>query len=459
MPVFEFISSFWQNILIVGPSQTRHGASAIRFIDLDGDDDLDLAWGDYFQRSLYIIWNIGNVESPMMDPENFTYQYPQNDPIYTSGQNMPSFSDIDGDGDMDLFITVLGGDGPIQLNNNFLMYQNTGSSTSPVYELSTENFLGSLDLFSDVVPAFVDIDNDGALDFFVGQDYTTETIPTQGRIFYFNNENLNQLTYTLEESEFLGSEVGLSLSPEFVDIDSDGDYDLFIGEYNGKINVYMNDGNSSNPIYSSIGYLNDIDLGFFSIPEFCDIDNDLDYDLFIGNYNGEIYFYENIGDSQSYNFIESTLDIDVDIDLSRSAPRLIDLDYDNDFDLIVGTATSGVVVYWNIGDQEQNHFVRDECLGIPYFGNNIKPSIVDIDEDGILDIIVGLSTGGFLHYQMTPFSDVNYDYSVDISDVILIINDILDQSGTQLNCLADTNHDGNLDILDILLIVSNIINN
>ena len=459
LPVFEFISSFWQNILIVGPSQSRHGASAIRFIDLDGDDDLDLAWGDYFQRSLYIIWNIGNVESPMMDPENFTYQYPQNDPIYTSGQNMPSFSDLDGDGDMDLFITVLGGDGPIQLNNNFLMYQNTGSSTSPVYELSTENFLGSLDLFSDVVPAFIDIDNDGALDFFVGQDYTTETIPTQGRIFYFNNENLNQLTYTLEESEFLGSEVGLSLSPEFIDIDSDGDYDLFIGEYNGKINIYRNDGNSSNPIYSSIGYLNDIDLGFFSIPEFCDIDNDSDYDLFIGNYNGEIYFYENIGDSQSYNFIESTLDIDVDIDLSRSAPRLIDLDYDNDFDLIVGTATSGVVVYWNIGDQEQNHFIRDECLGIPYFGNNIKPSIIDIDEDGILDIIVGLSTGGFLHYQMTPFSDVNYDYSVDISDVILIINDILDQSGTQLNCLADTNHDGNLDILDILLIVGNIINN
>ena len=116
-------------------------------------------------------------------------------------------------------------------------------------------------------------------------------------------------------------------------------------------------------------------------------------------------------------------------------------------------------IYIKVWDQEQNHFARDECLGIPYFGNNIKPSIVDIDEDGILDIIVGLSTGGFLHYQMTPFSDVNYDYSVDISDVILIINDILEESGTQLNCLADTNHDGNLDILDILLIVSNIINN
>ena len=39
LPVFEFVSSFWENILIVGPSQQRHGASAIRFIDLDGDGD------------------------------------------------------------------------------------------------------------------------------------------------------------------------------------------------------------------------------------------------------------------------------------------------------------------------------------------------------------------------------------------------------------------------------------
>ena len=98
-PVYELISSFWEQILIVGPS--RHGASAISFIDLDSDGDFDLAWGDYFQRSLYIIWNIGTPEEPDMDNESFIYQYPENDPIYTSGQNMPSFADIDGDHDMD----------------------------------------------------------------------------------------------------------------------------------------------------------------------------------------------------------------------------------------------------------------------------------------------------------------------------------------------------------------------
>ena len=459
LPVFEFISSFWQNILIVGPSQTRHGASAIRFIDLDGDQDFDLAWGDYFQRSLYIIWNTGDAEVPIMDSENFTYQYPQNDPIYTSGQNMPSFSDLDGDGDMDLFITVLGGDGPIQLNNNFLMYENTGTSTNPFYELVTENFLGALDLFSNVIPSFVDINNDGNLDFFVGQDYTTETIPTQGRIFYFSNNNLEELTYTLEDSEFLGSEVGLSLSPEFIDIDDDDDYDLFIGEYNGKINFYKNDGNPSTPTYLDMGYLNDIDLGFFSIPEFCDIDNDSDYDLFVGNYNGQIYFYENIGDNQNHNFIESPFNINLDLDLSRSAPRFIDLDSDDDFDLVVGTSTNGVDIYWNIGNPNQSEFIQDTCLDVPYFGNDIKPSFSDINNNGTLDLILGLSTGGFLHYEMTPFADVNYDYSVDVSDIILIVNEILYFGSSHIHCQADATHDGNLDILDLLLIIGNIIIN
>ena len=91
VPQYTFITNYWQEISIIGPS-LRHGASAIKFIDLDGDFDLDLSWGDYFQQSMYIIWNIGTASSPLMNIENVTQQFPQNDPILTTGQNMPSLS-------------------------------------------------------------------------------------------------------------------------------------------------------------------------------------------------------------------------------------------------------------------------------------------------------------------------------------------------------------------------------
>ena len=112
IPEFNLISFEWQNIWIVGPSMNnRHGASAIEFVDIDSDGDLDLCWGDYFQASLYIIFNIGSPENPIMDVGNIVTEFPYNDSIYTTGRNMPSFNDIDSDGDLDLFISVLGGDG------------------------------------------------------------------------------------------------------------------------------------------------------------------------------------------------------------------------------------------------------------------------------------------------------------------------------------------------------------
>ena len=459
LPVFEFSTSFWQDIIITGPSlERRHGASAIKFIDLDGDQDLDLAWGDYFQRSLYIIWNIGTPQIPIMDSENFFYQYPPNDPVYTSGQNMPSFTDIDGDGDMDLFVTILGGDGPIQLNDNFIMYENIGTSSNPIYEHSTNNFLGTLDLFSDVAPTFIDINDDGVSDFFAGQDYTTESFPTQGRLFYFENNISDDLVYTLQDSAYLGLEVGLSIAPEFIDIDNDNDFDLFIGEYNGKIKYYRNDGNSTTPNFINVGYLSDIDLGFFSVPEFCDIDNDGDHDLFIGNYNGQIYFYENIGDSQNFEFVESFFEISIDSNVKRSAPEFIDFDNDGDFDLLLGTEENGLILYWNIGTENNPMFVEDSCLEIPYMGSNIKPSLINSQNFLDIELVAGVSTGGFMYYSITPYTDLNFDYSVDISDITIIINKILTSQENDILCLADTYHDGNLDVLDILTMIKNLIN-
>ena len=59
---------------------------------------------------------------------------------------------------------------------------------------------------------------------------------------------------------------------------------------------------------------------------------------------------------------------------------------------------------------------------------------------------------------MTPYTDLNFDYSIDIVDITIIVNKILASQESDILCLADTSHDGNLDIFDILIMIKNLIN-
>ena len=54
--------------------------------------------------------------------------------------------------------------------------------------------------------------------------------------------------------------------------------------------------------------------------------------------------------------------------------------------------------------------------------------------------------------------DINYDNSVNIVDVVTLVNLVLDSNINQ-NIDADLNEDGDLSILDIVLLVNIIFNN
>tara|TARA_Y100001970_G_scaffold258495_1_gene338468 strand:+ start:2253 stop:4172 length:1920 start_codon:yes stop_codon:yes gene_type:complete len=449
LPVYQLGSLEWQNIWIVGPSQNRHGASAINFIDIDSDGDLDLFWGDYFQRSLYLIYNIGTSEVPNMDNSNIISDFPYNDPIYTTGRNMPSFNDIDSDGDLDLFISVLGGDGGIQLTNNLLLYENVNGN----FYLNSDDFMNSIDLNSNSAPQMVDIDSDGDLDLFIGQDYDTSTFPIRGRIYFFRNiGNSNENIFELEENAFLGTDIGTSLVPSFADIDSDGDLDIFIGNYNGDILFYKNFGTSTSFDFIYESTLPNIDLQSYSSPSFSDIDSDGDLDLFIGDNSGKIYFYENIGNELEFQFQlidDNFLNIDVG---SRSAPNFIDMDSDGDEDLILGSHNQNIKIYDNL----EGEYIQNECISIPYYGLNTKPYMYS-NSSSIYNII-GISTGGLWNSQLIQnLSDLNSDGVLNIQDIMLISNYIIGQYPSLNICLADANYDRYVDLIDIIVLINQIL--
>ena len=469
LPVFSFVSNFWQEIAIGFPtSNQRHGAAAITFVDLDNDGDLDLSWGDYFQPSLYIVWNNGTATNPIMDTSNILSQYPGPDgnEINSAGQNMPSFLDIDSDGDFDLFITVLSGAFGNQYTNNFFFYKNSGSSTSPLYVLDTNNFINGIDVLSDSCPDLVDIDNDGDLDLFISNKYVDTSTPWTGRIRFYRNTGTNLIPeWTLEDSEFLGNDIGVSLSIEFEDIDSDGDFDLFIGDFNGKVIKYINIGSPESFIFNQGEYINGIDLSGNLVPSFFDYDSDGDKDMITGELNGSVRLYNNIGNQ--YNFeldskAENVIELSNFSQDSYTSPSFFDIDGDSYLDLVLGTGNQGILVYYNsiygFSDiPEYQDYVS---------GSLLKPEPYRLHGTiGEPLMLVGNKRGGiysFCRYDTfgvcggcNANGDINSDIVLDILDIVQIINKIINDSFTSSQkCKSDINLDGIIDILDVVILIN-----
>ena len=448
-PIFNFITSDWENISIVG--QIRHGANAINFIDLDNDNDFDLVWGDYYQPSLYVIWNMGNQNVPEMDNINFSTYFPEENPIITTGRNMPSFTDIDLDGDQDLFVTVLGGTGGVQLNDNFYYYKNIGSEDESNYEFITNNFFDSIDLLSNSSPTLVDIDNDGDLDLFIGQKVSLDTTPFRGRINFFENigDNKNPI-FKLIDNEFLGQDLGSDLCPHFGDIDMDDDYDLIIGTYSGNILIYENIGNKYdfNFIYHST--INTDSNFWFSVPYLYDFDNDGNLDIIAGNIYGNLVLY--LQDSL-FSFILDVNPIE-NVNVGYySAPYFFDFDLDNDMDLVVG-GRDNHQIYVN----ENNTFSQTDDIIIPYLGKDVKFVGGNLYNSNQFDLIAGISTGGIyiLSENLCTQGDLNQDLAININDIIMIVNIILgiEQSNNLLQCSGDLDNNNGLNLYDIISLVN-----
>ena len=451
-PIFNFITSDWENISIVG--QFRHGANAINFIDLDNDSDFDLVWGDYYQPSLYVIWNLGNNTEPDMDNINFLTYFPEENPIITTGRNMPSFADIDLDGDYDLFVTVLGGTGGIQLNNNFLFYENIGIDQEVNYMFKTDDFLNTLDFLSDVCPTLIDIDNDNDLDLFIGQKFTTDTSPFNGRINFLLNVGDNQNPiFELIDNEFLGSNLGTDLCPHFGDIDMDGDYDLLIGTYIGDILIYENIGNKYDYDFLYHSSIQTNSNFWFSVPYLYDFNNDNYLDIIVGNIYGNLVLYTQLTPFV-FELDQSPVE-NVNVGY-YSAPYFFDFDLDDDMDLLVG-GRDNHQVYIN----DNNSFTETTEIEIPYLGKNIKYSGGNLFSSNQFDLIAGISTGGvyFLSEYLCMHGDLNQDQTVNVNDIIVIVNIILGnfESNNLLQCSGDIDNNKGLNLYDIISLINLII--
>lgn len=258
-----------------------------------------------------------------------------------AGGGFFAMADLDGDGDEDLFnIGYVGG------NQTMRFYENTGTPESPVF--SADNFIenpfgilpGNNTLF---MLDFADLDNDGDFDLMVGDFFATD-------FFFFENTGTptSPAFGAAQTNPFGLTPVGGYESyytvPAFVDMDGDGDLDLFATTYYAQNAYYENVGTLESPNFSApISNPFGIDTGdgevIYAFPDFEDLDNDGDPDLLYANlsYDGgvDFFFVENEGTAQAPAFaIPASMPFGLSgADLLVAVPKLVDIDNDGDFDI------------------------------------------------------------------------------------------------------------------------------
>ncbi|MCB0596745.1 MAG: T9SS type A sorting domain-containing protein [Lewinellaceae bacterium] len=255
--------------------------------------------------------------------------------------------------------------------------------------------------------AFADLDNDGDQDLLTIQ--YSESVPNF--VYYENVGTAQAPAFGNPVFNPFGLATSNSLTTShFVDIDDDGDLDLFAGtygyggEYLGALMFYENEGTAESPAFAP-EQTNPFGLrpsNYQMVPVFADLDNDGDFDLLGTNYDYEteriaFQYQENTGsatDPQFSGVVDGPFGLS-NFNLYVIIHALADLDMDGDIDLISGGGTisglEAVIEYFeNTGSPEAPEFaaplVNPFGISFPEEAYLTVPTLVDIDDDGDLDL-------------------------------------------------------------------------
>lgn len=265
------------------------------FADLDGDGDQDAMIGEDYGLMQYFE-NVGSAAAPQ-------FAAPQQNPFGLDSvayYALPQFMDLDNDGDFDLLVA--------EYPNGFKYFENTGTATTPQFAAPQSNPFG-LVATTDTVPAVItsaDLDDDGDLDILAG-DYN-------GVMRYYENTGTPAAPQfaAARQNPFGLTSTYYYAAPVFIDLDEDGDMDLLVGEYYGAFQYFENTGTKSNPQFATpqqnpFGLTG---LSYIAIPAFVDLDNDGDKDLIAADYYGGISYFEN---TSSIGLAEAEVNIALEV--------------------------------------------------------------------------------------------------------------------------------------------------
>lgn len=410
------------------------------YLDVDFDDKKDLIVGanaknvSQNEKSILFYKNLGTNTQP-----SFVYQrnnFLQHEMIEHGKGSIPILYDVDKDGLVDLLVSNL-----YRFKNEstkegtIAYYKNTGTATQPIFTYIDFNWmnLNTLNYGLRLVPTFGDINGDGKHEMILGRENGTLVL------FQNNGTSFTSPAINLKDDQHVTIQVGGFSYPQLIDLNDDGMLDLVIGNRTGRIIYYENIGTSTNPIFQlknpNLGGVQIQDPNNpdgYSAPHFFRHNDTLN--LFLGGVDGKFYFYNeienhlNVGDQ--FNLVSSNfLGINVE---GYSSFAVGDVNNNGEYNLFVGQDLGGLYHFEanplsSIGIQEASNLTRFE-----FFPNPAHDQLtIRCNHNGLTQLTI-YSIEGQLIDEIQFYNETVIDISVLKSGIYLIEHKVNDeQKSTQ----------------------------
>lgn len=384
----------------------------------------------------------GNIKFELITFEGEDFDillYPVNDimaNIYVAFTDIPGIEDIDGDGDLDV-LTFDPGGGLINLFRNYSVEEGFGLDTF-IYnqeescwgKLREDDFTSEISLSSNPdacssglhqggklrhsgsTLTIYDPDRDGIVDVIVGDLASSSLISLRN-----SGDNYSGWITSLDPtfpSYDVPVEIDVFLASFLLDVNNDGKEDMIAvpnsrsgGSLDNHIWLYHDEGTDtiSFSFQKSNFLINEsLVVGNYSHPAFLDYDNDGDDDLLIGGnglfinegyFESKLFLFENVsvGDAISFRLVDGDyLGLsEIAAESGRYAPAVGDLDGDEDMDLVVGDRSGRLIYFENTAGKDMPVEFAELIYNFKGInvGQHAKPQIIDLNKDGLGDMIVG----------------------------------------------------------------------
>lgn len=396
------------------------------------------------KNSFKVFQNTGDeeLEFSLLKGEVKSTYYGIENSLYVTGTDLPAFSDIDNDGDIDMLtFDVTGSAIEFHSNRSMELY---GNADSIVFALrnacwgnvNEDPFTNALSLNQTCSPIVLktqlhsgstlcvfDNENDGDKDLLIGDLlFNALTFGNNGG----NNLNAN---ITSQDANFpnYNTPVNLTSFPAafIADIDQNTHQDLLVapnnkGEENYNCLHYYKNTSTNNVAQFELQekdfLVNSmLDFGSTSYPVFFDYNDDGLIDLLVANdgiYDvnqntqvGKMALLVNTGSANTAQFEWQENDFAnlSQYNITAMKPTFGDLDNDGDDDMLIGAFNGQIHYFKNTAGVGNNaNFV----IETPIFqsidvGAYSTPMLFDLNKDGLLDLIIGEQDGNLNYYKNT----------------------------------------------------------